>query len=113
MNLQELEDIYQKFQREMKTLLVSPTAFKFIRDSKTDTFGITYHVSPLFPFEIMWDACDVETKEGVKIPSGEWVHAIAFGAPDPVEDISFLPDLESNIQAWNYRLYWGYPFYKL
>jgi hypothetical protein len=34
--------------------------------------------SSLFPFEIMYDACDVETKLEIKIPSGEWIHGVAI-----------------------------------
>lgn len=34
--------------------------------------------SNLFPFEIMYDACSLETKEEIKIPSGEWIHGVAI-----------------------------------
>lgn len=43
-------------------------------DSLSTIVGIQIYPSPLFPFEIMYDACDIESKMKVKIPSGEWVH---------------------------------------
>lgn len=39
-------------------------------------YQIPVHESPLFPFEIHYDACDVETRQPVKIGSGEFIHGV-------------------------------------
>jgi hypothetical protein len=54
-----------------------------------DILGYSFPVvvSPLFPFEVMYDACDIETKHEVKIGSGEWIH----GAMVPQIDLEIEP----------------------
>jgi hypothetical protein len=44
--------------------------------------GLELVESPLFPFELKYDACDLNTKEEIKIPSGEWIHGMAVSQPD-------------------------------
>ncbi len=46
-------------------------------------YGIPVYESSIFPFEIMYDACSIETKEEIKIASGEWVHGVVVPQPDP------------------------------
>lgn len=50
--------------------------------------------NPLFPFEICYDACDVETKQETKIGSGEWCHGAlvpVFGLSIERPDLHFAP----------------------
>lgn len=48
-------------------------------------FGYNFPVieNPLFPFEVHYDACDMETKQEVKIASGEWIHGAIIPQPEP------------------------------
>lgn len=50
-------------------------------------YQIPVHESPIFPFEIHYDACDVETRQLVKIGSGEMIH----GAMIPQVNIEYQP----------------------
>lgn len=68
-----------------------------ISDQKI-VYGFPLRVYNLFPFEIMYDACDIETKETVKIASGEWIHGVMVPAmPDFIElvppKLSFAPEV--------------------
>ena len=52
--------------------------------------GVPVIESSLFPFEIKYEACNIETKEEVRIPSGEFIHgamvpAIEVEIPSPPE----------------------------
>jgi hypothetical protein len=46
-------------------------------------YGIPVYESSIFPFEIMYDACSIETKEEIKIASGEWIHGVIIPQPEP------------------------------
>ena len=48
-------------------------------------YSINVFESDLFPYEIKYDACDIETKGEVKIPSGEFIHAMVVPADAKIE----------------------------
>lgn len=71
-----------------------------------DLFGYKIPVfeSPLFPFEIHYDACDIETRQLVKIGSGELIHGailpkIDFEIEPPSFEFSF-DEHKSHMKAY-------------
>jgi hypothetical protein len=46
-------------------------------------YGIPVYESPVFPFQIHYDACDIESRQEVKIASGEWIHGAIIPAIEP------------------------------
>lgn len=53
--------------------------------------NMEYRESNLFPFEFHWDACDVETRKLIHIPSGEWCHGILM--PNEIYDLPPINNL--------------------
>lgn len=79
-----------------KQLVVSPEAFKTARElpefEAIPIMGIPIQSTPWLPFEKMYDACDIETKAEVKIPSGVWIHGIMIS-----DSLSRIPSFSSSI----------------
>lgn len=50
----------------------------------SEAIGIEVRESSVFPYEMKWAACDIETKSEHQIPSGEWIHGV-MAAPPPRE----------------------------
>jgi hypothetical protein len=68
-------------------------------------FGIPVKESNLFPFEILYNACDIETRQEIKIPSGEWCHGVIV--PDDYNPTAFREWKEELIprsqdQVWTF-----------
>lgn len=63
--------------------------------------GIEIKRSNLFQFEVMYDACLIETHEEIKIPSGEWIHGVSMPnlSLDNIEPIS--PYFSQQLTEWN------------
>ena len=86
-----------------------------VREEKFLAFGYSLPIykSDLFPFEIMYDACNVETKSEFKIPSGEWIHGVVIPQDYPE---SYKPTFDSfykseGIEFKNWCLYKGVEIY--
>jgi|ERR1041385_9257220 hypothetical protein len=62
-------------------------------DITTMVGGYEIRVSPILPVEVKYNACDVETRREIKIPSGEWIHFIAI-APTRID--------EAPLNIWGY-----------
>jgi hypothetical protein len=80
------------------------TAFHKSMEQYSDVInlmGIEIKKSALFPFEIMYDACDVKTHEQISIPSGEWIHGVMMPQTS-FEDIKPVPlSFAPEFNAWN------------
>lgn len=75
---------------QKKEVIVSPDVYTAIQRLKVNLFGLIVRSSPLFPYETHWDACDIDTQQQIKIPSGEWVHGIMMPAT-AFSDIEHIP----------------------
>jgi hypothetical protein len=79
---------------QKKQAMVSPDVYAEIQRLKINLFGLTVRSSPLFPYEKHWDACDIDTHQQIRIPSGEWVHGIMM----PAIDFTYAEPLSLPIQ---------------
>lgn len=66
-----MENLY--LSKEMKDVLIK-NAIPERNKIHVGEYEIPVYESPLFPFEIHYDACDVETRQLVKVGSGEFIH---------------------------------------
>lgn len=85
--------IYEGFKIAASAVMID--ALKKLCPEQSAVFSISnipLQMSSLFPFELTYDACDIESKMEVKIPSGEWIHGIVM--PEVPDFIDTKPTME-------------------
>jgi hypothetical protein len=101
--------------KEYVDKLKSLPATKSENVTSINFLGLPIVESSLFPFEIMYDACSIETREEIKIASGEWIHGAIIPQPEPykveVPPIFTIYEESADVDdsAWSTAVknYWG------
>ena len=66
----------------------------------TSIIGISVYEHPFLPVETTYDACDIVTKQEIKVYSGEFIYALTFNnklfvSHEYYKEISKLPEIKS------------------